>query len=126
MMSTTQGSPMFDPANVLGMCLNKITSTGTRIGGNIPYRTIDGKYDDLTEKDIAWWTNGFWPGLLWLAYGQTKDDRFARWAKESESHLDWALYDFFELSHDVGFMWHLSSVACYKLDNNKESLRRGM
>lgn len=117
---------MIDTSKVLDHCLAKVTKTGSRIQGRIPYRTFDGRFDDWTDKDIAWWTNGFWPGLLWLAHGQTKDDRLATWAKESETHLDRALFDFFGLHHDVGFMWHISSVARYKLEHNQDSLRRGM
>lgn len=117
---------MFDPALTLAQCLTKVAQTGNRIHGRIPYRTEGGKFDDYTEKDIAWWTNGFWAGLLWLAHGQTQDPRFAAWAKESEGYLDKALGDFFGLHHDVGFMWHLSSVARYKVDANQDSLRRGM
>ena len=117
---------MVDAAKILQHCLDKVAKTGSRIQGRIPYRTIDGRYDDMTDADIAWWTNGFWPGLLWLAHGQTKDARLATWAKESEQHLDGALSDFFGLHHDVGFMWHISSVARYQMERNKDSLRRGL
>ena len=122
----TAGAPMFDASQVLNQCLAKVAATGTRIGGRIPYRTVDGKFDDYTDKDIAWWTNGFWAGLLWLAHQKTQDERYATWAKESEVLLDKALHDFFELHHDVGFMWHLSSVARYQVEGNRDSLRRGM
>lgn len=117
---------MFDASAVLNACLVKVAATGSRMKGRIPYRTVDGRFDDWTDRDIAWWTNGFWPGLLWLAHGQTKDPRFATWAVESEVHLDRALADYFGLHHDVGFMWHISSVARYKLERNQDSLRRGM
>ena len=117
---------MFDSQKTLKLALDKVTKTACRVQGRIPYRSIDGRFNDLTDLDIAWWTNGFWPGLLWLAHGQTQNTQLAEWAKQSEVYLDRALLDHFGLHHDVGFMWHISSVACYKLDGNKDSLRRGM
>ena len=27
---------------------------------NIPYTTVDGRFDDWTNKDVCWWTNGFY------------------------------------------------------------------
>lgn len=117
---------MFNPQKTLSLTLDKLTKTASRIQGRIPYRTIDGQFDDITDRDITWWTNGFWAGLLWLAHGQTQDKRFAEWARQSEVHLDRALLDHFGLHHDVGFMWHLSAVAGYKVDGSKDSLRRGM
>jgi unsaturated chondroitin disaccharide hydrolase len=117
---------MFDAAATLDACLAKVVRTGTRIGGRLPYRTQDGRFDDHTDEKIASWTNGFWPGLLWLAHERTGDPRLAAWATESEVHLDRALHGFFDLHHDVGFMWHPSAVARHTRDRNRDSLRRGL
>lgn len=117
---------MFDAHATLNECLVKLGTTGRRIGGRIPYRTVNGRFDDMTDVDISWWTNGFWAGLLWLAHGRNADEPFAEWAKDSELLLDRAMENFFDLHHDVGFMWHISSVTRYKLEGNRDSLRRGM
>ena len=38
----------------------------------IPYTTVNGVYNDMVKEDITWWTNGFWPGMMWLMYIGTK------------------------------------------------------
>ena len=56
--------------------LAKMKAECARIGTNIPYTTDkDGKYHDITETSwgkmpdgnthVGFWTNGFWPGMLW-------------------------------------------------------------
>lgn len=107
-------------------CKDKLFKTTERIGDTIPYTTVNGKYDDKTESDIAWWTNSFYAGILWLLYKDTKDERFKNLAEKVEDKLDGALYNFDELHHDVGFIWLLSSVENFKLTGNKKSYNRAM
>ncbi len=116
---------MFNQAEALNKVLAKLELTSARIGDEIPYWTRDGKFDDKTETDICWWTNGFWPGILWLAYSQTKQQTYADWAVRVEEKLDNALRNFYGLHHDVGFMWHISAVADYKLTGNQTAAKRG-
>jgi unsaturated chondroitin disaccharide hydrolase len=115
---------MFDSKIALEKVLTKLERTSARIGDTIPYRSINGVYDDLSG-DINWWTNGFWAGILWLTYRHTKGENYAKLADGVEKRLDEALHNFYGLHHDVGFMWHLSSVASYKLTGSKESAKRG-
>lgn len=42
--------------------------------GGTEWSTLDGTY----------WSDGFWPGILWKAYEAIKDDKFRKWA------MDWA------------------------------------
>lgn len=105
----------------------KLAKTTKEIGASFPYTTTDGKYEKFAYKDeINWWTNGFYPGILWLLYQDTKDERYSNLARSCEDKLDEALYGFSGLHHDVGFMWILSAVADYKLTGNKESRKRGL
>ena len=47
----------------------KIEAECKRMENKIPYWTEDGIYQqDYAEKDIYWWTNGFWSGILWQLY----------------------------------------------------------
>lgn len=115
---------MLNKEEALKRVIEKLEKTASRVGSQIPYRTVNGKFDDYSGE-IDWWTNGFWPGMLWLGYRYNNKTEFARWAQEVEIKLDEALKEFYKLHHDVGFMWHISSVANYKLTGNEESAKRG-
>jgi len=105
----------------------KLSAECARIGSNIPYIPRDGRYHDLDAPDgIYWWTNGFWPGMLWQIYHATLDNAYRKAAEEVEERLDEALMGYDGLHHDVGFMWLLSSVANYRLTGNPDSRRRGL
>lgn len=101
----------------------KIARTSRRIGATFPHITKDGKYD---AGPAQWWTSGFWPGLLWLMYRETGDEKLREYAASCEEQMDPVLHGFDNLSHDIGFMWSLSAVAQYKLTGNEESKRRGL
>ena len=93
----------------------------------IPSKTINGKYNDCsTEKAIGNWTNGFWPGIMWLMYDATGDEEFRESAEYGENALDMAQERFNCLHHDVGFMWLLSSVANYRVTGNEKSRNRAL
>jgi unsaturated chondroitin disaccharide hydrolase len=83
----------------------------------------DGKH---VEKNINWWTNGFWGGLNWLMYNYTKNENYRKTAENSELRMDEALANYTALHHDVGFMWHPLSGASYALTGNEDSKRRSL
>ncbi len=98
-----------------------------RIGSDIPYIPVDGKYtEDWGKRDITWWTNGFWVGMLWLMYHATGKEEYKIAADKVEDRLDEALLGFVGLYHDVGFMWLHSSVANYRLTGKERSRVRGL
>ena len=111
--------------DTLDKIVNKISKVADKTKDKIPYTTINGTYDDRTD-DIAWWTNGFWGGMMWLMYDATKDEKYRKIAEISEEKLDKALYDYDELHHDVGFMWLPTSVANYQMTGNEKSRKRGL
>ena len=70
------------------------------------------------------WTNGFWPGILWLCYKYSKDEKFRNLAESLEKKLDELLFTRTMPQHDVGFVWLLTSGMNYKITQNDESKRR--
>lgn len=88
-----------------------------------PHASKNGKYD---STNISWWTNGFWPGLLWLAYRQTGKDIFMKYARKCEDNLDIVLQEFINTDHDLGFMWILASVADYKITGFAKAKTRAL
>lgn len=106
---------------------SKFLEECTRVGGRIPYWTTDGLYqEDYAQKDIYWWTNGFWPGILWQMYHATGEESYKLYAQQAEEKLDVALHGFTGLHHDVGFMWLHSAVASYRLTGSAKSKVRGL
>ncbi|MBR2885620.1 MAG: glycoside hydrolase family 88 protein [Clostridia bacterium] len=90
----------------------------------IPYSAADGKYDDEGKEPIFRWTNGFWPGLMWLMYVGTKNEEYRKTAENAEKMLDDAFSYPEYLCHDVGFMWHISSGVNYRLFKGEKSKKR--
>lgn len=108
-----------------GKVEKKLALTNARTDDNLfAYTTKNGRY--IAKGNIYSWTNGFWPGILWLMYNETKDARYKTVAENLEVKLDEALHGFDGLHHDVGFMWLLTSVANYRLTGNEKSKNRGM
>lgn len=110
--------------------LVKMKAECERIGTNIPYTTgKDGKYFDVATTPgmgMKYWTNGFWPGMLWQMYEATGDEAYRETAVGVEDRLNEALVDFEGLYHDVGFMYLLSAVANFRKTGNQEARRRGL
>lgn len=104
--------------------IEKLKKTADVIGSTFPHVGRDGKWNNMEEDDITWWTNGYWPGILWQMYDITGDNEFRLIAEECENKLDRAFEVFENLQHDVGFMWGDSAVASYKLTGNERSKTR--
>ena len=109
--------------------IERFAAERDRVGSKIPYIAEDGAYKkdmSATPEDLIWWTNGFWPGILWQCFNATGDQKFADVARAVEDKLDGAFDRYTGLHHDVGFMWLLSAVADYRLTGNERSQARGL
>ena len=104
----------------------KLSRTAVKSRNKIPFTTIDGVHDDKSGKDIAWWTNGFWGGMMWLMYKGTGNEEYRKTAEHSEELLDGAFAHYEDLHHDVGFMWHIVSGANYRITGNEASCNRNL
>lgn len=103
--------------------IEKLMVTADEIGADFPHASKDGKYD---KSPVTWWTNGFWSGILWLAYRASGEEKFRKIAEECEQKLDEVLAGYVDTDHDAGFMWSLSAVADYKITGNERSKVRGL
>lgn len=99
----------------------------------IPYTLKEnGFYDNLDYRDenpdlgINWWTNGFFGGIIWQMYAETKSSKYLEMARIQEKKLDQCFELFEGIHHDAGFMWLLTAVADYKLTGWKEAKIRGL
>lgn len=104
----------------------KIEAECERLGDKIPYIPKDGKYVDMADVNLSFWTNGFWGGILWQMYHATKKELYAKTANVLEERLDLAIEQYDMLHHDVGFQWLHTAVANYRLTGNPKSRIRGL
>lgn len=111
----------FFAAQTMSKIIKKLEKTSFEIGAQFPHVAKKEKYDNAGAE---WWTSGFWPGILWLAFQASKNEKFAELAKEIEEKMDEVLNGYEYLSHDVGFMWMLSSGANYMMTGSEESRLR--
>jgi len=105
---------------------HKMRIVAERNRHKIPYTTENGVFDDWTEKNICFWTNGFWGGMMWQMYHATSDELYREIALEVEKKLDANLMDARRLDHDNGFKWLPTAVANYKLTGDDAALNRGL
>ncbi len=120
--------------SVVEKITKKLEVVSERSKDKIPALTRDGVHDDRSMENvdwniddgINWWTNGFWGGMMWLMYHETKEERYAEIARVSEEKLDRCFTQYYGLHHDVGFMWLPTAVADYRLTKNGEARRRAM
>lgn len=103
---------------------DKLSVVSVRSKEKIPFWSHDGMHDDMTKSNINCWTNGFWPGLMWLMYSAEKKECYKAAAEWSEEQLDKALLNHVELSHDVGFIWRLASGFDYAITGSNEARNR--
>lgn len=111
----------------LGRMAGKLEKVAGRSAKKIPYTTVNGVHDDRSgEKDISWWTNGFWGGMMWQMYALTGDKRYQETARWSEEKLDVNFLHYEMLDHDNGFKWLPTAVADYRATGNARSRSRGL
>ena len=69
---------------VIGKIREKMEWVSEKNRDKIPYTTDEnGNYDDRSDLSVKWgeadgldwWTNGFWGGLMWLLYQDTKKEK---------------------------------------------------
>lgn len=111
---------------IWGKLDKKLQVVAKKSRNKIPYTAVNGVHDDYMQTNPCWWTNGFWPGLMWLMYVGTKNDVYKDTAEHAENLLDAAFEDYDGLHHDVGFMWHISSGVNYRLFGGHKSKVRNL
>ena len=81
--------------------------------------TKQNKYEIIENIE---WTDGFWTGLLWLAYEYTNDDKYKVLAEKNVASFKNRVENNIELDHhDLGFLYSLSCVSGYKIINSLDA-----
>lgn len=86
--------------------------------------TMDGKYPSHASKNNVYgrdentnggWNQGFWSGIIWIAYELTGDEKYKQLAmSQINEYYERMKAVYGVMGHDVGFLFSLSCVAAYK------------
>jgi unsaturated chondroitin disaccharide hydrolase len=109
---------VFDAA--LEYCAGKTKENIKTLAYVCPSETAPGGHYNIIEN-IAW-TTGFWPGILWSAYGALDDEVFLHAGKlQTDLFRQRLESDNVLQHHDIGFLYTLSTLADYKLTGSKKA-----
>ncbi|AYE33680.1 glycoside hydrolase family 88 protein [Clostridium septicum] len=79
--------------------------------------TKENKYGIIENIE---WTDGFWTGMLWLAYEYTGDEKYRVLAEKNVASFKNRVDKDIEIDHhDLGFLYSLSCVSGYKLTGSE-------
>jgi unsaturated chondroitin disaccharide hydrolase len=114
----TQGAlPVFtkeEGKEALRLAIAQVRKNIDKFGDRFPAACSVHNQYPLTDNDD--WTNGFYTGMLWLAFEETGDDIFRKCAlSQVDSFLDRMHRRIVIDHHDMGFLYSPSCVAAYKL-----------
>ena len=108
----------------LEYALNKIETNLDELKNTFPFVTVNGKWELCKEEDWdleifadGYWCNGFWIGMLWLAYTVTKNDKFKRKAYELCKLIEPRKNR--NKIHDLGFLFFPSFCAGYDITKDE-------
>lgn len=89
-----------------------------RFGNDFPSACATGGKYRIKKNDD--WTNGFWTGMLWIAYLYTGKEKFRTLASENIMSFRQRLEEHFVLNHhDIGFLYSLSAGAGYEIEKEE-------
>ena len=104
-------------AGAVDRALERLSSYAPTFDDRI-YHWVDGDHVEWTD---GWgWTDGFWPGLLWLAHETSGDRSWAGLAKRSRRRFQERLAAHESHTHDMGFLYVPTSVAAYLIAGDAE------
>ena len=99
--------------------LEKIEKNLDELRDSFPFITVDEKWELCKDEDWdleifsdGYWCNGFWIGMLWLAYKVTKNDKFKRKAYELCKLIEPRKKS--NKVHDLGLLFYPSFCVGYE------------
>ncbi|EOS27035.1 hypothetical protein C806_00627 [Lachnospiraceae bacterium 3-1] len=103
----------------LKRCLKVLDRNMARFGEEFPSACAEhGRYKITPNHD---WTNGFWTGMLWIAYEFSGRQVYKELALKNIESFRQRLQEHYVLDHhDIGFLYSLSVVAGHRILKEEE------
>lgn len=121
MLSCVQKEVKFDVDKALDYCNGQIERTLSEIGDTtmMPRNILKEQQSwNLVPVCIEEWTVGFWPGILWYNYENTKNEQIKKHAIHYTELLQ-PLTVLPAYDHDLGFQMFCSYANAYRLTGNE-------
>ncbi len=81
--------------------------------------TSQGIYRKITNTE---WTNGFWTGILWLAFQYSQDPKYKRIAEKNVDSFEKRISQKIAVNHhDLGFLYTTSVVSDFKITGSENA-----
>lgn len=108
--------------NAFEECLKQVDLNMEYFKEKFPWSaTKQNKYPIIENIE---WTDGFWTGMLWLAYEYTNDEKYKNLAEKNVESFLHRVENRIELDHhDLGFLYSLSCVSAFKLTGSEKAKR---
>lgn len=109
----------------LDECIKQIDLNMDYFKDKFPYSATTKSIYPIIEN--IEWTDGFWTGMLWLAYEYTSEEKYRQLAQRNVESFLHRIEEEIELDHhDLGFLYSLSCVSGYKLTENEHAKKAGL
>lgn len=102
--------------------LNRVKNNCSTYGLQFPTRG----YPAYKTAPNNHWVAGFWPGMLWLTYHATQESKLRTQAEALLPSFAARLENRVDMSHDLGFLYTLSTRAAWLLTEDQESRDLGL
>ncbi len=101
----------------MAYCHSQVERTLDEIKGtdSVVPRSIDLGKKRWSLVNAYDWTSGFWPGILWYVYDDTKDKEVEQAAERYTDMLQCLLSPSHQGDHDLGFQFYCSFGNAYRL-----------
>ncbi len=104
--------------------LKKIEKNIEELKDYFPFITVNGKWEICKEEDWdlnifsdGYWCNGFWIGMLWLAYKVIKNDKIKMKSYELCKLIESQKNS--NKTHDLGFLFYTSFCVGYEIKKDE-------
>lgn len=105
----------------LDNALKKIDANLNAFETKFPRAASENNVYPPVENDIGW-TQGFWTGIIWIAYELTGNEIYRQKAELQVKTFKERIEKMLGINHhDMGFLYTPSCVAAYKLTGNEEA-----
>ena len=112
--------------NALRFSLKKIDFAKETFKTTFPdHASVNNVYAET--ENVKGWNQGFWTGMLWIAYELSKNEEYRKAAEmQIPTYTKRVVEELTVDHHDMGFLYIPSCVAAYKLTGNEEAKKAAM